>query len=148
MDDAPITGTDFEYFAHFMESGDFNFRSRLDIVAASGAGDYSVGIASGSSTAEAVTASSFNFGDVVGVTLEFDLDTGIGSAIVGGETISGTSALLGETLNRFALRQSNSSSDETIKVDNLRIVGAVIPEPGSLGILAVVAGIGFIRRRK
>ena len=147
-DDAGWSNTDFEYFAHFMESGSFNFRSRLDIVAPVGAGDYSVGISSGTSTAETVTTSTFNFGDTVSVVLEFDLDTGIGSATVGGETIVGTGSFTGETLNRFALRQADSGADETIRIDNLRIVGAVIPEPTSAGLLALVAGFGVIRRRK
>ena len=38
---SPISGTDFEYFANFLE-GTSNYRARMDIVAPSGAGDYSI----------------------------------------------------------------------------------------------------------
>lgn len=147
-DDAPITGTDFEYFVHFMERGDFNFRSRVDIVAPSAGGDYSLGISSGSSTAEATLVNDFNYGDTVSVELAFDLADGTGSLTVNGETITGSASGGGETLDAFALRQSNSSSDETITIDNIVIDGqAAVPEPstallGGLGLLAL------IRRRR
>lgn len=148
-DDAPIGGTDFEYFAHFFAEGSFNFSSRLDVVAPTGAGDYTLGISSTTSTAEATLASDFSFGDTVSVLLGFDLDTGIGSLTVGAETVNGTSSSLGETFNRFALRQSDSSGNESILVDNLVINGvSAIPEPGSAFALSLLAGIAVFRRRK
>ncbi|NDV63063.1 PEP-CTERM sorting domain-containing protein [Puniceicoccales bacterium CK1056] len=149
-DDAVIGGTDFEYFAHFMTEGSFNFRSRVDVQAPTGAGDYTLGIASGSSTAEATLTTDFSFNTPVTVTLAFDLDTGIGSLTVGAETIVGTGIFLGENLDSFALRQSDSSNNETITVDNLVITGAVVPEPSTyaalIGLLAL--GLVMVRRRK
>ncbi len=141
-------GTDFEYFAHFFTDGNFNFRSRLDIVAPTGAGDYTLGISSTSSTAEAVLTNDFAFGDTVAVELGFDATTGIGSLMVNGETIVGTSAAVGETINRFALRQSDSSENEAITIDNLFINGtAAVPEPGSAALLGLF-GIALVARRR
>lgn len=148
-DDTAIGGGDYEYFAHFFTDGSFNFRSRVDVVPANGTGDYTLGISSTSSTAEATLPVDFAYGDAVTVSLDFDLDTGIGSLTAGGSTIVGTSSSLGESLNRFALRQSDSSNNETVTVDNLRITGTpVIPEPTSLCLMvAGLAGIAASRRR-
>jgi len=147
-DDAVIGGGDYEYFAHFFTDGSFNFRSRLDVVPGTVGGDYTLGISSTSSTAEATLPVDFSFGDTVAVSLAFDLDTGIGSLTVGGDTISGTSSSLGEVLNRFALRQSDSSNNETITIDNLRISGTIIPEPASLMLTLVgLIGLGVARRK-
>ena len=63
----------------------------------------------------------FNFGDTVTVELTFNLDTGEASLTAGGETVTAQGDT-GETLDSFYLRQSNSSSDETIFVDNLNIM--------------------------
>lgn len=146
---APITGGDYEYFAHFFTEGSFNFRSRLDVVEGTQGGDYTFGISSISGTAEATFGSDFNFGDTVNVTIGFDLDSGIGSLTIGGTTINATGIALGETLDSFAFRQSNSSSDETIFVDNLRVyASAAIPEPSSLGIIGLVGIAGLVRRRR
>ncbi len=140
-DDAAISGSDSEYFAHFMSEGDFNFRARVDVVPGEDGGDYTLGIASTSSTAEAVLGVDFTFGDVVAVTLSYDLDTGFATLSAGGETESGSVQGTEAGLDRFALRQSNSSSDETITVDNLVITGDVtpIPEPSSVALVMLGA---------
>ncbi len=57
---APYSGTDNEYFAHFREG--FNFSARLDIVEPTGAGDFSVGISSDGSTADAIWATDLTYG--------------------------------------------------------------------------------------
>ena len=121
-DDKRIRGTDFEYFAHFCTSKGNHFRSRVDVQNSPDMMfDYTLGISSTTGTSEATLCQNFLFGEVVSVTLQFDIAAGIGSLTVEGETIHGTSSALGETINRFALRQSDSSSDERIKVDNLVI---------------------------
>lgn len=148
-DDTAIGGNDFEYFAHFQTEGSNNFRSRLDVQSGTMGGDYTLGISSTTSTAEATLTQDFMFGDTVSVVLDFDLDTGLGSLTVGSETIVGTSTDIGATLNRFSLRQSDSSNNETVLVDNLRINGTpVIPEPGSMGIIGLAGLIALVRRRK
>lgn len=54
----------------------------------------------------------------------------------------------GATIDGFALRQSNSSSDETITIDNLVITSVTaIPEPGSFAAIGLLAG-GFVLRRR
>lgn len=144
---ATIAGGDYEYFAHFMTEGNFNFRSRLDVVAPTGAGDFTLGIASGSSTAETIFPTDFSFNTPVNVTLLFDLDTGIGSVQVGATTVSGTTPFLGENLDSFALRQSFSSSNEMIMVDNLVVS---VPEPSTYALALGVLGLAIvlIRRRR
>lgn len=139
-------GTDFEYFAHFFTDGDFNFRSRLDVVAPTTGGDYTLGISSGSSTAEANLPTDFSFGSVVPVSISFDLNSGIGSLTAGGNTVSGIDTFLSESLDRFALRQSTSSENEMITVDNLVI--SQVPEPATfLLVLAGLMVIAAVRRR-
>ncbi len=140
-----IGGGDFEYFAHFFTAGSFNFRSRVDISAPTGAGDYTLGISSDSSVAEAILTNDFSFGDTVSVLIGFDLADGTGSLTVNGETVFGAASGGGQTLNAFALRQSDSSNNESVAVDNLIIA---IPEPAT-AVLFGLAGLGLcvVRRR-
>ena len=139
-----ISGSDFEYFAHFMTDGTFNFGARLDVVAPSGSGDYTFGIATFSSTAETTLGTDFSFGDVVPVTLEFDFATGLASVSAGGDTAVSTTVDLGASFDSFALRQSNSSSDETITVDNI----VITPEPASMALVGLGSLMMVGRRRK
>jgi len=147
-DDAAITGTDFEYFAHFMSEGSFNFTSRLDVVAANtGGNDYTLGLATTSSTAEATYATDLTFGETYSIVLSYNFATGLSSLTVdGGATISSTSVVFQGGLDRFALRQSDSSSDETITVDNLVITG--VPESGTFALLAGLSTLTFVMLRR
>ncbi len=115
-----ITGTDFEYFAHFSNDTEFNYRSRLDVIAPTGSGDYTLGLSATSSTNDASLSTDFSFGAVVSVVLSFDINTGISSITVGSDTVTSTGSP-GDTIDSFNLRQSSSSSDETIFIDNLSI---------------------------
>ncbi len=139
-------GTDYEYFAHFFTSGSFNFRSRLDVVAPNDTGDYSLGLSSQTSTAEATLVSDFNFGDTVSVSLSFDLADGTGSLTVNGETISGSANDPGQSINAIGFRQSDSSNNEKVIVDNL-VVSTNVPEP-STALLGGMALLGLLRRRR
>ena len=121
---APITGTDFEYFAHFKDAG-FNFAARVDIVAPTGGGDFSVGIASDESTADATWATDLTFGTTYRVVVKFDQALNISQLWVDASAEGDTSIMgedradPGDSIVSFGLRQSNSSGDETILVDNL-----------------------------
>ncbi len=115
-----IIPSDYEYFAHFSNNTTTNFRTRVDVIAPTGSGDYTLGLSAASSTNAVSLTTDFSFGATVSVEMSFNLDTGVASLTVGGETITHTGST-GETLDTFNLRQSNSSSDETIYVDNLSI---------------------------
>ncbi|MEM6778505.1 MAG: PEP-CTERM sorting domain-containing protein [Planctomycetota bacterium] len=144
-----ISGTGSQYFAHFSDDSAFNFRARTYVVAPVSTGDYSLGISTGSGGVENLLSVDFAFDEVVPVTLGFNLDTGVASLMAGGSSIVGAAPDLGETLDTFNLRQSNSSFDETIVFDNLVIDVTVIPEPSSLAILALgVSGLACRRRER
>jgi len=118
---------DFEYFAHFKDGG-FGFRARLDIVPPSGAGDFSVGISSSTSTAQATWATDLTYGVTYRAVVKYDQTSGLAQLWIdpdpsdeGGSTsISGT-ADGATTIESFALRQSDSSENETVRVDNIVI---------------------------
>jgi hypothetical protein len=146
---APIAGGDYEYFAHFSDGGTFNFKSRLDVVEANTPGnDYTLGLATGAGTAETIFPIDFSFGSPVTVNLTFDFFTGLSYLTVGATTIQSTGVFPGEALSAFCLRQSTSSNNETILVDNMVIT--VIPEPTSLSLLGAfgLLALTVIRRRK
>ncbi len=119
-------GTDFEYFAHFKTDG-FGFIAKLDIVAPTGGGDYTLGIGSTSSTADATWASDLSYDTTYRVTVRYNQDTNIAELWVDASSESDTSILgadesdPGSTVAAFAFRQSDSSDNEGILVDNLAI---------------------------
>ena len=126
---APYTGGDNEYFALFSDGGTSNFRGRLDIVPPSGAGDFSVGISSATSTANAVWAADLTYGTTYRAIVKFDQDTNIAELWIDASAPTDPSILgedgtdPGTVISAFALRQSDSSENETIRVDNLMIGG-------------------------
>lgn len=146
MDDTQISGSDSEYFCMFTDGGTFNFYSRLDISPGQSGGDYTFGIATTSSTAEALFPSDFTFGQTVSGTLTYDFGTGLSTFSVGATTISSTTSVVAAGINTFALRQSDSTNNETVFVDNLRV--SSVPEPGSFAILGLVGLTGLARRRR
>jgi hypothetical protein len=127
--------------------GGFGFRARTDVVAPSGAGDFPLGIATSSSTAETTLPTDFTFGNTVPVMIVFNIDTGLATLTAGGNTISSTTVSLGNTVESFGLRQSNSSSDELIVVDNLTLSYEGVPEP-STALLGSLALLGLLRRKR
>jgi len=152
-----IIGGDYEYFAHFNEFGTFTFRGRLDIVPAPGGGDFTVGISSSSSTAQATWASDLSFGTTYRAVVGYDQITGTAQLWIDAALSSDTS-IMGDptgsgTMNVFALRQSDSSLNETVAVDNLTVGGTFddvvnfVPAPAS-AVLLGLGGIAAIRRRR
>lgn len=156
---SPIPGTDNEYFAHFTDGGTFNFRGRLDVVPATGGGDFSVGISSISSTADAVWASDLTYGTTYRAVVKYDQDTNQAQLWIDAVLETDTSILgndeadPGDSILWMALRQSDSDLNETVRVDNLNVgttfsdVVNFIPEPASLTLLALGA-VTIIRRKR
>lgn len=121
---APISGTDNEYFAHFKDTGN-NFFGRMDVVPPSGAGDFSIGIATANSTAEAVWATDLTYGVTYRAIVRYDQATNIAQLWINASAESDTSISgvdgtdPGTSIASFALRQSDSDLNEGILVDNL-----------------------------
>ena len=122
----PIAGTDNEYFAHFKDDS-FNFSARMDIVPPSAAGDFSVGIASDESTADATWATDLDYGTTYRVTVRYDQDANIAELWIDAASEGDTSILgedradPGDSVASFAFRQSDSDLNEGILVDNLKV---------------------------
>lgn len=114
----PLAGTDFEYFAHL------GFDMRIDIVPGTTGGDYSVGI-SPTSTAEVIWASDLTYGQTNRIILGFNQDTGAGQLWINPsastDTSISTAATSAASITSFDLRQSDSSQNETVRVDDLMI---------------------------
>ena len=116
-------GGDDEYFAHFKDSG-FGFKGRIDVVAPTGGGDYTIGLATSSSTAEVSWATDLTFGQTYRATVEYDQDNDIARLWIDASSssdtsISGTAAGGPASMEAVAIRQSCSATDEVITVDNL-----------------------------
>lgn len=153
-----IVGTDNEYFAHFREG--FNFSGRLDVVTALNGGDFSVGIASDESTADAIWATDLSFGTTYRAVVGYDQDANIAQLWID-PVNSGSTSILGEdrsdpgdSVVSFALRQSDSDLNETVFVDGL-VVGQTfdnvlnpVPEPATMIALGLGAAALLRRRRK
>ena len=153
-------GTDFEYFAHLMNDGG-SFRARLDIVAPNTTGDYTLGISSGTSTAEATCATDLTFGTTYRVTVRFGQDNSEAQLWIDAtsETDTSISGSTGgaQTVNQFAFRQSDSSENETIRVDNLTLSQSfnetlslnqfdatsfsIFPNPTNTGIVTITSSV-------
>jgi len=123
----PISGGDYEYFSLLKDDG-YNYRGRLDIVNANTEGnDFTVGISTKASTADTVWASDLSFGNTYRATVKFDQDTNIAQLWIDASSESDTSISgndetdPGTTITQFGLRQSDSSVNESILVDNLNI---------------------------
>lgn len=127
---APLAGTDFEYFAHFKDSGTFNFGARMDLVSPTGSGDYTVGIATTNGTADATWGADLTYDVVYHVVVRYSVGSNIAQLWIDPVAYSDPSILgadmtdPGITVEGFALRQSDSSDNETIRVDNLIISNA------------------------
>lgn len=119
----PWSGTDDEYFAHFVAG---SFKARLDVTAPTGGGDFTVGISTNASTADAIWATDLTYDTTYRAVVRYDQDTDQAQLWIDATLESDTSILglagTGPTvLTAFNLRQSDSSQNETVRVDNLCI---------------------------
>lgn len=126
----PWAGTDCEYFAHLMPETGYTYMARVDIDPPAGSGDFTVGIATGSSTAEALWATDLAYGTWYHLVAAYDQDLNIATLWIdpsGYDSVSiqgSDNDDPGVEMARFALRQSDSSMNEGIHVDNLLVAGA------------------------
>ena len=151
--------TDHEYFAHFGTDG-FDFCARLDVVSPTVAGDFSVGIASDDSTADAIWATDLDYDTIYRAVVKFDLDDNRAQLWIDATLETDTSILgtdqgyAGDSIDSFALRQSDSGENETIRVDHLVVgttfgdVVAPVPEPATLSLLALGSLVALARKRR
>jgi len=143
LDDSP----DFEYFVTFYDgNGGDNLSARIDIQAPSGAGDFTVGIASDEGTADATWATDLTYDTTYRAVVSYDQVNNLAQLWIDpivesdtsilGENRLATEGIGGDTPTAVALRQASSDGAETIRVDNL-LVGtsfdAVVPTTTLLG---------------
>ncbi|HKK11193.1 MAG TPA: T9SS type A sorting domain-containing protein, partial [Flavobacteriaceae bacterium] len=113
-------------FALFKDDA-FVYNGRIDIVEANSGGDYTVGIATSNSTADAIWATDLTFGTTYRATVRYNQDSNIAQLWIDATSSSDTSIMgadetdPGTTITQFGFRQSSSSSGESILVDNLVI---------------------------
>ena len=123
----PYVGSDNEYFAHFKDAAS-NFAARMDIVESAAGGDFSVGISSDGSTADVAWPTGLSYATVYRVVVRYSQTDNIAQLWIdpttpGDASITGNDQPdPGDAVVSFALRQSGSSMDETVRVDNL-VVG-------------------------
>ena len=126
-----IPGNDNEYFAHF-KNATSGYRGRLDVVPGTGGGNYTIGLSSSGSSADATWGTDLTFGVTYRAIVEYDQDSGVAQLWIdasssGDTSITGDTPSSGTSIESFALRQSDSDNNETITVDNL-VVGQTFAE--------------------
>ncbi|MDA9335942.1 T9SS type A sorting domain-containing protein, partial [Flavobacteriaceae bacterium] len=119
-----ITGNDYEYFA-ILKDDSFAYRARLDVAEALSGGDFTIGISTEGSTADAVWATDLSYGTTYRATVRFNQESNTSELWIDATASTDTSILgldgtdPGTTVTQFALRQSDSSLNESILIDNL-----------------------------
>ena len=123
----PISGSDFEYFALFKDDG-FNYRARIDIVSANdAASDFTVGISTKNSTADVIWPGDLDFETTYRATVKYDQAQNTTQLWINADAETDPSIYgndeddPGTTITQFGLRQSDSSANEGILIDNLSI---------------------------
>jgi hypothetical protein len=139
-DPGAYTGTDFEYFAHF-DAG--SFTARLDVAAFSAAG-WKPGIATTSSTAESIWTADLDYATPYRIIVGYDFTTGLASTWIDASSvtdtrITSTTAGSGSSIDGFNFRQSSSSPDLDLVIDNLTVAtdfaSVAVPEPSTYAML-------------
>ena len=121
-----ITGNDSEYFAMFKDDG-FSYRAKIDIVPANGQGDFTVGISSIGNEADATWPYDLSFDTTYRATVKYDqsqnmAELWIDAGSENDESIIGSDENdPGTSITQFGLRQSDSTINESILIDNLSI---------------------------
>ena len=115
---------DYEYFAMFKDD-EFNYRARVDVVAPNAAGDYSLGLSTKNNSADVTWLADLTYGLTYRVTVMYDQVKvkiyGLMHAESDTDITGADEPDPGTSITQFALRQSTSSVNETIIVDNLKI---------------------------
>ena len=128
---ADVDGNDYEYFAHF-KAGTSTYGALLDVVPGTGGGNYTLGLSSASSSADVAWGTDLTYGVTYRAIVKYDQDSGVATLWVDASSssdtsITGSTPSSGTSIDSFALRQSNSATDETVTVDNL-IIGQTFDE--------------------
>ena len=140
---ADADGNDYEYFAHF-KAGTSTYGALLDVVPGTGGGNYTLGLSSANSSADVAWSADLTYGVTYRAIVKFDQDTGVATLWVDASSssdssITGSTPSSGTSIDSFALRQSNSSTDETVTVDNL-IIGQTFDEVSGASTSTQVTG--------
>ena len=110
----------------FKDDG-FSYRAKIDIVPASSQGDFTVGISSTGNSADATWPYDLIFDTTYRATVEYDQSQNIAQLWIDASSENDESIMgsdeddPGTSITQFGLRQSDSSNNESIHVDNLSI---------------------------
>ena len=157
----PVSGGDYEYFIHFKNADlGTTFRTRIDVVAPTGAGDYSIGLSNDGGTANVVWGSDFSYDTTYRMVARYSVTDNFSQLWIGATSEGDTSILYDQTSAGIAiyglgLRQSTTSMSENIRLDGLVVgttfndVVTAIPEPSSLLLIGIcgLATVALRRRR-
>jgi hypothetical protein len=96
-----------------------------------------------------VTATLLQGSTVLSTNSAHDLDTSFGGTAIGTGLLPGSQSIY-TNFDHFMLRNSDASQAATLDFTNFKVVeAAAVPEPSSLGFLAVAAlALGLRRRRE
>jgi hypothetical protein len=122
FDNAAIAPSNNQTFAHFNTG---TFTARVGVVPGT-SGDYTLGLSNNSNSADVTWGTDFTFNTVHRLVVEYDLTSKqsrlwVDATSITDTNISTTTASSVATLSHFALRQADSTNDETITIDNLTI---------------------------
>ncbi|WOO42621.1 PEP-CTERM sorting domain-containing protein [Rubellicoccus peritrichatus] len=158
--DSPASGGDYEYFVHFSTDTDPEFIPRVDIVAPNSGGDFTLGISFGP-FAEVTWATDLLYSTTYNLVIRYNRDTELSTLWIDPTSESDTSITtiaqpgFNYNVNGLNLRQSTSSPEEIITVDNI-FAGttfadvAPIPEPSTYAALGgfIALGVALLRRTR
>ncbi len=122
-DPGSYTGTDFEYFATFKDSG-LGFSARTDIAEFTATG-YRPGISS-TATAESLWGSELSYNTIYRLIVGYDFTTGLTTmwvdpTAVTDASVTSTTAATGKTVLAFSFRQSLATPNQDFSIGQLRV---------------------------
>ena len=149
-------GSDTEYFAHFRLT---SARGRIDIAGPTGSSGFSIGLSVDDASPDVFWGSDLSFDTTYTLVMSYHTQNDASELWIDpvdsySTSITDTGGGSAQSVDKFAFRQSDSTSNETITIDNL-IVGTsfndvqAVPEPSTYALIfgGIALGVVILRRR-